>query len=119
MAYILPESGVAYADACGDRRIGHMSGRQAFDRLTKAFTPKRRARVDARKAELRAATRTDIDIEDAPTADALKASGHKTGKVAVEKASRLLVRTRRQGRLRKLRGKLRWEGSLDEMRRDR
>ena len=32
-----------------------MSGRQAFDKLTKNFTPERRARVDARKAELRAA----------------------------------------------------------------
>ena len=32
-----------------------MSGRQAFDKLTKGFTPERRARVDARKAELRAA----------------------------------------------------------------
>ena len=32
-----------------------MSGRQAFDELTKGFTPERRARVDACKAELRAA----------------------------------------------------------------
>ena len=31
-----------------------MSGRQAFDKLTRGFTPKRRARIDARKAELRA-----------------------------------------------------------------
>ena len=32
-----------------------MSGRHGFDELTKDFTPERRARVDARKAELRAA----------------------------------------------------------------
>ncbi len=32
-----------------------MSGRNAFGDLTKGFTPKRRARVEARKAELRAA----------------------------------------------------------------
>ena len=32
-----------------------MSGRHAFDELTKDFTPERRARVDARKAGLRAA----------------------------------------------------------------
>ena len=32
-----------------------MSGRNAFKHLTKDFTPERRARVDARKAELRAA----------------------------------------------------------------
>ena len=32
-----------------------MSGRHAFDDLTKDLAPERRARVDARKAELRAA----------------------------------------------------------------
>ena len=32
-----------------------MSGRNAFHDLTKDFTPERRSRVDARKAELRAA----------------------------------------------------------------
>ncbi len=32
-----------------------MSGRHAFCDLTKGFTPERRARVEARKAELRAA----------------------------------------------------------------
>ena len=32
-----------------------MSGRRSFDELTRDFTPERLARVDARKAELRAA----------------------------------------------------------------
>lgn len=32
-----------------------MSGRHAFDELTKDFAPERRARVDARKSELRMA----------------------------------------------------------------
>ena len=63
--------------------------------------------------------RTTIDIDDALMAEALKASGCKTKKAAVEEGLRLLVRTQRQGRLRELRGKLRWEGSLDEIRRDR
>ena len=63
--------------------------------------------------------RTNIDIDDALMAEALKASGCKTKKAAVEEALRLLVRTRSQRRIRALRGKLRWEGSLDEMRRDR
>ncbi len=63
--------------------------------------------------------RTTIDIDDALMAEALEASGCKTKKAAVEEGLRLLVRTRGQGRLRELRGKLRWEGSLDEMRRDR
>ncbi len=63
--------------------------------------------------------RTNIDIDDDLMADALKASGCKTKKAAVEEGLRLLVRTRKQGRLRALRGKLRWEGSLDDLRRDR
>ena len=63
--------------------------------------------------------RTNIDIDDELMTQALKASGCKTKKAAVEEGLRLLVRTRKQGRIRKLRGKLRWEGSLDEMRRDR
>lgn len=63
--------------------------------------------------------RTSIDIDDELMTDALKASGCKTKKAAVEEGLRLLVRMRTQGRIRSLRGKLRWEGSLDEMRRGR
>ena len=58
---------------------------------------------------------TDQDL----MAQALKVGGFKTRKAAVEEGLRLLIRTRTQGRLRELRGKLRWEGSLEEMRRDR
>ena len=63
--------------------------------------------------------RTNIDIDDALMAEALEASGCKTKKAAVEQALRLLVRTRSQARLRELRGRLRWEGSLEAMRSDR
>ncbi len=63
--------------------------------------------------------RTNIEIDDALMAEALKAGGYRTKKAAVEEGLRLLVRTRNQARIRQLRGKLRWEGSLDEMRRDR
>ena len=63
--------------------------------------------------------RTNIDIDEELMAEALKASGCRTKKAAVEEGLRLLVDTRNQGRIRKLCGKLRWEGSLDEMRRDR
>ena len=62
--------------------------------------------------------RTTIDIDDALMAEALETSGCKTKKAAVEEGLRLLVRTRRQGSILELRGKLRWEGSLDEMRWD-
>lgn len=64
--------------------------------------------------------RTNIEIDDELMAEAQKAGGFKTKKAAVEEGLRLLVRTRTQGRrLRALRGKLHWEGSLDDMRRDR
>ena len=62
--------------------------------------------------------RTSIEIDHDLMAKALKAGGFKTKEAAVEEALRLLVRTRAQGRLRGLRGKLRWEGSLEKMRRD-
>ena len=63
--------------------------------------------------------RTSIEIDHDLMAQALKVGGFKTRKAAVEEGLRLLVRTRAQGRLRGLRGKLRWEGSIEDMRRDR
>ena len=49
-------------------------------------------------------------------ADALKATGLSTKKEAVEQGLQLLIRRNKQQAVRKLRGKLRWEGDLDEMR---
>ena len=63
--------------------------------------------------------RTSIEIDHDLMTQALKVGGFKTRKAAVEEGLRLLVQTRAQGRIRELRGKLRWEGSLEEMRRDR
>ena len=63
--------------------------------------------------------RTNVEINDSLMAEALKVGGFKTKKAAIEEGLRLLIQTRTQGQLRRLRGKLRWEGSLDEMRRDR
>ena len=60
--------------------------------------------------------RTNMEIDDALMAQALKLGGFKTKKAAVEAGLRLLVQTKAQGRLRGLRGKLRWEGSLEEER---
>lgn len=55
-------------------------------------------------------------IDDQLMAKALKASGCKTKKDAVEKGLRLLVQVGEQQKIRELRGKLKWEGDLDEMR---
>jgi Arc/MetJ family transcription regulator len=63
--------------------------------------------------------RTNIDIDDELMAEALKRSGATTKRAAVEQALRLLIQTRRQAGLRKLRGKVKWEGDLDAMRTDR
>jgi Arc/MetJ family transcription regulator len=60
--------------------------------------------------------RTNIVIDDKLMADALKASGYATKKEAVEQGLKLLVRRSQQQEIRKLRGKIKWEGDLDEMR---
>ncbi|GAB3324869.1 type II toxin-antitoxin system VapB family antitoxin [Haliea atlantica] len=60
--------------------------------------------------------RTNIVIDDQLMAEALKASGLQTKKEVVEQGLRLLVRLCQQQELRKLRGKVAWEGDLDRMR---
>lgn len=62
--------------------------------------------------------RTNIDIDDVLIKEAIAISGAKTKKEVVTEALRLLVRTRQQSKVKKLRGKLKWQGSLDEMRTD-
>ncbi len=63
--------------------------------------------------------RTNIVIDDALMQKALKASGFKTKRAVVEAGLWLLVKLGRQNGIRRLRGKLTWQGSLDEMRRER
>ena len=60
--------------------------------------------------------RTNIVIDDKLMADALKASGLQTKKEAVEQGLMLLIQRNRQQAVRKLRGKLKWEGDLNELR---
>ncbi len=63
--------------------------------------------------------RTNIDIDDALMREAMRRSGASTKKAAVEEALRLLVQTHSQISIRKLRGKVRWEGNLDQSRQGR
>ena len=63
--------------------------------------------------------RTNIVIEDALMDEALKATGLKTKREAVELGLRTLVRLRRQEETRRFRGKLAWQGDLEAMRLDR
>lgn len=60
--------------------------------------------------------RTNIVIDDELMSEALRVSGLSTKRDAVEQGLRLLVRLNKQQEIRKLRGKLKWEGDLDEMR---
>jgi Arc/MetJ family transcription regulator len=50
---------------------------------------------------------------------AMRASGARTKREAVEAALRLMVSIKQQERIRRLRGKLRWESDLKGMRRSR
>ncbi len=63
--------------------------------------------------------RTNIEIDDALIGKAMSLSGLKTKRETVEEALRLLVRLKSQEAIRGFRGKLAWEGDLDEMRRDK
>jgi Arc/MetJ family transcription regulator len=60
--------------------------------------------------------RTNIVIDDKLMADALKATGLQTKREAVELGLKLLVKRQKQQAIRKLRGQIKWEGNLDEMR---
>ena len=62
--------------------------------------------------------RTNIVIDDDLMQDALKLTGLKTTREAVELGLKTLIRLKRQENIRNFRGKLRWEGSLDDMRTD-
>ena len=60
--------------------------------------------------------RTNIVIDDALMEQALKATGLKTKKDVVEQGLKLLIKREKQQSIRSLRGKVTWEGDLDEMR---
>jgi Arc/MetJ family transcription regulator len=63
--------------------------------------------------------RTNIVIDDALMAEAMRASGAKTKRETVELGLKTLLRLRRQDDIRRYRGKLPWSGDLDAMRSDR
>lgn len=60
--------------------------------------------------------RTNIEIDDNLMADALKATGLNTKKETVELGLKTLIKLNKQASIRSLRGKLKWEGNLEEMR---
>jgi Arc/MetJ family transcription regulator len=60
--------------------------------------------------------RTNIDIDDELMRVAMRRSGAATKKAAVEAGLRLLAQTYAQGSIRRLRGKVAWEGDLNQSR---
>lgn len=60
--------------------------------------------------------RTNIVIDDELMTKATEISGLKTKKDVVEQGLRLIIQRSNQQAIRELRGKLKWEGDLDEMR---
>jgi len=63
--------------------------------------------------------RTNIVIDDRLMERAMKACDAATKREAVERGLKLLVALKCQERIRRYRGKLKWNGDLDAMRRDR
>ena len=61
--------------------------------------------------------RTNIVLDEALVAEAMRRTGIKTKRAVVEEALRTLIQLKRQEEILALRGKLDWEGDLDQMRR--
>jgi Arc/MetJ family transcription regulator len=61
--------------------------------------------------------RINIDIDDGLMREAMRCSGARTKKAAVEAGLRLLVDIHAQQSIRRLKGRVRWEGNLNVSRR--
>jgi Arc/MetJ family transcription regulator len=62
--------------------------------------------------------RTNIVIDDELMNNAKKISGFRTKKETIESALKLLIKVKSQSFIKKYRGKLKWEGDLESMRKD-
>jgi Arc/MetJ family transcription regulator len=63
--------------------------------------------------------RTNIEIDDSLMRQAMRTSGARTKRAVVEEGLRLLIQTKRQVSIRRLRGKVAWQGDLNSSRLDR
>jgi len=62
--------------------------------------------------------RTNIVIDDELMANALKMTGLRTKREAVELGLKTLIKLKKQEKIRQFKGKLTWQGDLDELRSD-
>lgn len=63
--------------------------------------------------------RTQLVIDDQLMAETLAATGLSSRREVVELALRTLLRLKRQGEIKRLKGQIEWDGDLDAMRRNR
>jgi len=63
--------------------------------------------------------RTHIIIDDTLMSDALKATGIKSRREVVELGLKTLLMLKQQESIKAFKGKLKWEGELEQMRTDR
>ena len=63
--------------------------------------------------------RTNIVLDDTLVERAQKLTGIKTKRAVVEEGLRTLILLREQAEIRSLRGKVKWEGDLEQMRQSR
>jgi Arc/MetJ family transcription regulator len=66
-----------------------------------------------------AVMRTNIVIDEQLMSEALRLTGARTKRRVVEDSLRLMIRLKREERIRAARGKLKWHGDLKAMRGDR
>jgi len=62
--------------------------------------------------------RTNIVIDEKLMSEALRLTGAPTKRRVVEDSLKLMIQLKRQERIRSARGKLKWRGDLEAMRRD-
>lgn len=62
--------------------------------------------------------RTSVDIDRKLIAEAMRVTGAKTMREAVELGLQMLIRLGKQAELRRLRGKVHWQGAIEASRRD-
>jgi len=60
--------------------------------------------------------RTNIEIDDNLMKEAMRRAKTKTKRETVEEGLRILTRLKRQEGIRRFRGKVKWEGNLEESR---
>jgi Arc/MetJ family transcription regulator len=94
---------VANALKCDSREIAELTDTQESAILTHRIS----------------SMRTNIDIDDRLMRQAMRSSGARTKRAAVEQGLRLLIRTKGQASIRRLRGKVDWQGDLNASRLER